>query len=171
MQCLWREQGLRVLNDSRSPWNRSRVRPRPLAQPHGSILCYPPWGGRGMTECRNPYFTTYPLPRRPAPAPRPALPAIGTPLSNPFDCGATGRAALASWTSSISVGVAPGQPAGTDSRPVVLAWPRPADTGPTLPDKCAPPLTKGARPPKFGFGNQAPAAGGAILGVTCWPMP
>ncbi len=36
---------------------------------------------------------------------------------------------LASWASSIAVGVAPGQPGGTDSRPSVLAWPIPADTG------------------------------------------
>src|ERR1700722_964121 len=93
------------------------------AQPHGSVFCYPPWGGRGITECRNPYFTTYPLPRRPAPAPRPALPAIGTPLSIPFACGAPERAALASWTSSIAAGVDPCQPAGTDSRPRVLASP------------------------------------------------
>ena len=61
-------------------------------------------------------------------APRPALPAIGTPLSIPFDCGATGRAALTSWASSIAAGVAPCQPAGTDSRPRVLASPIWADT-------------------------------------------
>ena len=104
------------------------VRPRPLGAAARTVLCYPPWGGRGITACRNPYFTTYPLPRRPAPAPRPALPAIGTPLSIPFDCGATERAALASWTSSIAAGVDPCQPAGTDSRPRVLASPIWADT-------------------------------------------
>src|SRR6201995_1025560 len=109
----------RALNARRGPFHGSGHGHR--AQPH--VLCYPPWGGRGITACRNPYFTTYPLPRRPAPAPRPALPAIGTPLRIPFACGATERAALASWTSSIAAGVDPCQPAGTDSRPRVLASP------------------------------------------------
>jgi len=28
------------------------------APPHGSVLCYPPAGGRGITACLTPYFTT-----------------------------------------------------------------------------------------------------------------
>jgi putative transposase len=28
------------------------------APPHGSVLCYPPAGGRGITGCLTPYFTT-----------------------------------------------------------------------------------------------------------------
>ncbi len=30
----------------------------PWAPSHGFLLCYPPAGGRGITACRNPYFTT-----------------------------------------------------------------------------------------------------------------
>jgi hypothetical protein len=30
----------------------------PWAASHGIVLCYPPAGGRGITACRNPYFTT-----------------------------------------------------------------------------------------------------------------
>ena len=66
--------------------------------------------------------------RRGAAAPRPAPPDIGTPLRIPFDGGAIGRAALASRASSISVGAAPCQLAGTDSRPRALASPKLADT-------------------------------------------
>src|ERR1700748_3357196 len=108
--------------------DRSRIPATPLGAAARIRTGYPPWGGRGTTACRNPYFTTYPLPGRPARAPRPALPAIGTPLSIPFDVGATAREALTSWASSIAAGVDPCQLAGTDSRPRVLGSTSSADT-------------------------------------------
>jgi len=80
-----------------------------------------------------------------------------------FDVGATpGRTLLTSWASSISAGVAPGQPAGTDNLPRVLAWPTPADTGEPLKP----------RPANCGVGYQAPPEPAVvpIPNVVCWPM-
>src|ERR1700751_1580145 len=86
-----------------------------------------------------------------------------------------GRTLLTNWASSISAGVAPGQFAGTDSRPSVPAWPIPADTG-------APPLPSPPRPANCGHtasrrpaaapsgGNAAGCAAAAAAGgnVSCW---
>ena len=81
-----------------------------------------------MTAWRKPYRTTKPLVRRPLTA----LLLIGIPLSMAFDVGAIGRTELVSIagpSASIAGGVVAGQLGGTDSRPRVLAWPIPADTG------------------------------------------
>jgi hypothetical protein len=86
------------------------------------------------------------------------------PLSRAFDVGGMPRTELTSaGLSSIAEGVAPGQPAGTDSRPRVLAWPTPADTGEPL---------KGARPANCGVGYHAPPAPAVVPvpNVSCCPM-
>jgi hypothetical protein len=51
IQCLWREEGLRV------PQRRQHKTPRPLGTAARILLRYPPAGGRGITAYRTPYFT------------------------------------------------------------------------------------------------------------------
>ncbi len=91
---------------------------------------------------------------------------IGTPLSNAFDVGAIGRTELVSIAGSASIadGVAPGKPAGTDSRPRVLAWPMPADTGVPWPN--------GAKLANCGVGYHAPPEPAVVPrpNVVCCPM-